>query len=103
METTVQSNQQIVSDFEAYIKKCGGTYGEWYVGISRDAQSRLFNDHGVHEHGDLWIYARAASSADARLIEKYFIETRGTDGGAGGGDETADMVYAYKKARHTRP
>ncbi len=103
MATTIQSNQQIVNDIEAYIQRNGGPYRAWYVGIAKDARSRLFSDHGVREHGGTWIYAQAASSADARAIEQYFIEQRGTDGGPGGGDATTDMVYAYKKGPGTRP
>ena len=55
------------------------------------------------EKGDWWIYRQASSSEVAREIESYFVDTLGTDGAPGGGDETTDMVYAYKKAAHTNP
>jgi hypothetical protein len=63
----------------------------------------LFNGHGVHEKGDWWILRQAQSSASARNIEAYFVNTLGTDGGPGGGDKNAAYVYAYKKAAHTTP
>ena len=98
-----KSKQEIISDIKNYIQKGGGGYRSWYVGISKNARDRLFNGHGVNEEDDLWIYRRASSSQVAREIEIYFVSMLGTDGGAGGGDEAADMVYAYKKAAHTNP
>ena len=85
------------------MQKRGGEYSAWYVGISKDAKDRLFNDHSVREKKDNWIYRSASSSQTAREVEDYFVNTLGTDGGTGGGDETSDMVYAYKKAKHTNP
>ena len=96
-----ESKKEIIDAIESYIQKGGGGYDAWYVGISNDARYRLFNGHGVREEGDYWIYKQAGSSEIARDIESYFVYTRGTDGGTGGGDETADMVYAYKKSAHT--
>jgi len=103
MATTTQTKQEIANDLIAYIQRGGGSYRAWYVGVSRDARSRLFQDHNVREHGDLWIYRQAASARDAREVEASFVNTLGTDGGTGGGDYTADMVYAYKRAAHTNP
>lgn len=98
-----ESKQDIITAFEEHIRKGGGGYSAWYVGISNDARYRLFNEHKVREKGDWWIYKQAASSQIAREIELFFTSIRGTDGGTGGGDETTDMVYAYKKAAHTEP
>jgi hypothetical protein len=98
-----ESKQEIINAFEEYIQKGGGGYKSWYVGISSNARDRLFNQHKVREEGDWWIYKTATSSQVAREIESYFVGIRGTDGGLGGGDENADMVYAYRKAAHTNP
>ncbi len=97
------TEQQIKTDILNYMKGRGGKYADWYVGVSKDARDRLLNGHGVDEKKDAWIYRQATSSAAARRVEKYFCEELGTDGAAGGGDETADMVYAYKKSARTRP
>lgn len=97
------SNQEIANEIKNYIANAGSSYNTWYVGIAQDARARLFNDHGVKEKEDLWIYRTASTSEDARIIEDYFINTLGTDGGPGGGDETTKRVYAYKKAPHTDP
>jgi len=98
-----QSKQEIINDINAYIQKCGEGYRAWYVGISNDARDRLFKSHNVNENGDLWIYRQASSAQVAREIEDYFVNSLGADGGTGGGDVTADKVYAYKKAAHTNP
>ena len=97
------SEGEIKKDILDYLKKCGGRFSDWYVGISQDARDRLFNGHDVHEHGDSWIYRQAYSSDAARRVEAYFVNDLGTDGGTGGGDKNADFVYAYKKNGHTQP
>jgi len=98
-----KSKQEIISEIEAYMQNGGGSLRAWYVGISNDARTRLFNGHRVRENGDWWIYSKASSSQVAREVEDYFVNTLGTDGGIGGGDQTSDVVYAYKKAAHTNP
>ncbi|MHC4709065.1 MAG: hypothetical protein ACYTA3_01200 [Planctomycetota bacterium] len=101
--TTTTTKQEIINDLDAYIRDGGGGYSAWYVGIASDARDRLFSDHKVKEKGDLWILRRASFSAVAREIQDYFVNTLGTDGGAGRGVVLIDMVYAYKKASHTNP
>jgi len=91
---------EIVRDIEKFIEKHGGDISEWYVGVSNDAKSRLFEDHKVRKDEDAWIVKKAVSSRAARDAEGDLL-VEGAKGGAGGGDSTATMVYAYKKAAHT--
>ena len=98
-----KNKQEIIDDIDAHIGRYGGGYSTWYVGISKDAKDRLFNGHSVKEKKDTWIYRTASSSQVAREVEDYFVNTLGTDGDTGGGDNNSDMVYAYKKAAHTNP
>lgn len=98
-----QSEEEIKREIKEYMHNCGGAYSSWYVGISEDPKDRLFNGHNVDKESDYWIYRTATSSEAARRIEQYFVEILGTDGGAGGGDEDAKAVYAYKKNSHTNP
>ena len=93
---------QIIADIEAYIGNNSANFGNWYVGIAADPRDRLFNDHDVSEKGDAWIFREATSSAVAREVEDYFIDVKGTQGGAGGGDYRSRSVYAYKIKPHTR-
>ena len=94
-----KSKQEIIADIDSFITKGGGGYRAWYVGISSDAKARL----AEHNAKDAWIFRTASSSQVAREIEDHFVNTLGTDGATGGGDETTNMVYAYKKAPHTDP
>jgi len=98
-----KTKEDIISDITNYVANYGGRYSSWYVGISNDGRQRLFNGHNVSEGNDPWIYRQASSHQVARAIEQYFIDICGTDGGTGGGDTSSDIVYAYKKAAHTRP
>ena len=97
-----ESKDDIVKEFLDYMDKHGGEYADWYVGISKHAEQRLREEHKVGIF-DPWIYAIANSSNAARDVEDFFINELETDGGTGGGDETSDGVYAYKKATHTVP
>ena len=97
------TKDKIVSDIQNYMSKFGGRWCDWYVGISKDARNRLFVEHKVDEQGGAWVYCQAVSSPVARDAESFFVNTQGTDGGTGGGDETADMVYAYKKTGTSNP
>ncbi len=103
-----KSEGQIKREIKDYIDERRSPYPSlrtrsWYVGISEDPEGRLFNDHGVDKESDPWIYRTAKTSAAARRIERYFVETLGTDGGPGGGDLDTRAVYAYKKQAHTDP
>lgn len=96
-----KSKKTIISEIKEHMKKRGGNYSDWYVGIASDPRERLFTEHNVDEKKDAWIYRKCDNSDIAREIEEYFVEILSTGGGAGGGDETTKYVYAYKKAPHT--
>lgn len=94
-------NQTIISDITNFISQWGGSYHDWYTGITSSPKERLFNDHQVNEKVDGWIYRDALSSDSARAVENYLINTLGMDGDTGGGDNTTRFVYAYKKSANT--
>jgi len=94
---------EIKQEIKNHMQECGGSYSDWYVGISSDPRKRLFEEHKVREKGDAWIYRQAYNNESARNVEQYFINVLGTDGGSGGGDESSVYVYAYKKNNHTEP
>lgn len=95
--------QEIIEDIKKYILEKKGDYNSWYVGVSSNARNRLFKDHKIKENGDRWIYKTALSSEIAREVERYLLIVLRIDGLVGSGEETAKMVYAYKKAMHTDP
>ena len=95
--------QEIIDDIKKYIKENRGDYNLWYVGVSSNARNSLFIEHKVKEKEDLWTYKTAVSSEIAREVERYFLIVLGTDGMIDSDDETARIVYAYRKAIHTDP
>ena len=96
------TKQEIIDEIDAHIDKCGGNYSQWYVGITEAPKRRVFEEHGVEKGKDPYIWRTTSSSDIARDIEQHFIDL-GCDGGSGGGDEDADVVYAYKKSSRTDP
>jgi hypothetical protein len=100
--TTSYSVAQIIADIDTYMRSVGGVNANWYAGIASDAETRLFNDHGVSKANGNWIWRRATSSTVARQVEKAYLDA-GCDGGGGGGDYSTDCVYVYRKASGTNP
>ncbi len=88
------TEQQIYNDILAHVGN--DTKRVWYVGIASDVRQRLFTDHSVSEANGSWIYRQATSSDHARNVEAALFKL-GFDGGPGGGDNTTDYVYAYRK------
>ena len=95
-----QSKEELINDITTHFK--GQAYENCYVGITADAESRLFGDHNVSKEEGFWIYRTASSHSVARDVERYFLDA-GMDGGGGGGSDDSRIVYAYKKTPYTRP
>lgn len=100
--STATANR-VAAEIKAHIDSRGGPHSSWYVGIATDPRDRLFSQHGVDEKNGNWVYRTLSTSAEAREIEDYFVNTLGTDGGPGGGDHDTKSVYAYRKTSGTKP
>ena len=96
------SYDKIVAEFDEYIEKRGGKYSDYYVGITDDAERRLFDEHKVDRDHGSWVYAPAISDDVARKVEKHYLDL-GCEGGSGGGDEDSRIVYCYKMTSTTEP
>src|SRR6266700_2874685 len=96
----VNDENSIVTSIKDYVRKIGGQYSDWYVGIAQNPEDRLFQDHKVHRNG-AWIYDNAGSRESAARIEDYFVTRLGTKGNPGGGTDATTWVYAYRIERHT--
>ena len=99
---TAQNAQTIFDEVTAHVQKQGGRASDWYAGITSDAEQRVFGDHKVSKENGWWIYRQATSASTARNAEKELLDW-GCDGGSGGGDDSATIVYAYLKAAQTSP
>ena len=97
-----KSSEIIVMDILEFIQLEGGHPKTWYVGVTDDAQGKLFDEHQVHYQSDAWIYRTALSDMEAQRVEEYFLEY-GLDGRKGGRHQDYRMVYAYRKGISTKP
>lgn len=96
------TENEIRSEIQAHVNNEGSAYKNWYIGITNDIERRLFGEHCVSKEHGWWIYRTAANSLVARSVEKYFLSL-GFQGGTGGGDTTANIVYAYRITSTTNP
>ena len=97
-----KSSEIIVMEILEFIQLEGSHPRMWYVGVTDDAQGRLFDDHQVHYQNDAWMYRTAASEIEAQRVEEYFLEY-GLDGGKGRRHLDSRMVYVYRKSISTQP
>ena len=97
-----QDAQSAYDEIVAHINKQGGSYSDWYCGITSDIESRLFGDHNVPRKDHWFIYRRCENDTDARAVETALVKLS-CDGGSGGGDDTTVVVYAYLKSEDTNP
>ncbi len=87
--------ETIVNDINNHLTKSGRRYySDFYVGITNNADRRLFIEHNVSKENAWWIYRTAPNSEIARRVENHFIK-KGMRGGNGGGDNTSNIVYCY--------
>jgi hypothetical protein len=97
-----KSSEIIVMDILEFIQLEGGHPKIWYVGVTDDAQGKLFDEHQVHYQDDAWIYRTAASEIEAQRVQDYFLEY-GLDGRKGTLRSGLCIVYAYRKGISTKP
>ncbi len=96
-----KTSNVIVQEIIKYVNGCSGKYySAYYVGISKDPNDRLFNEHNVAEQG-CWIYREAIDIDNARDAEKKLLE-KGMKGGDGGGDDSSIYVYCYQITNQTK-
>lgn len=100
--SVAESEKEIKDAIQKHIANEGGTYATWYIGVTNDAERRLFGEHRVNKENGWWVYRTAYSTDVARRVEEYFVDL-GCDGGAGGGDPESKIAYAYKKTAYTNP
>jgi len=97
------SGKQIVGRITGHIKKRGGTFPGWIVGITNKPRLHLFRKHRVREEGDAWIYLHAQSSKVARGVQRFLVKRLRLVEAPGSAIPEADFVYAYKKSSNTKP
>jgi hypothetical protein len=94
--------RDIVIDINSFVEQCGGANHDWYVGVTADAEHKLFDGHKVNRQLDSWVYRIADNSDVARNVKKAYLAL-GFDGANDGAESTGIVVYAYLKSGDTTP
>jgi hypothetical protein len=87
---------EIIADVDGQIKKMGGKYSDWCVGIAKDSQEPFFQAHLIADKSDGFLYREAYTPNFAREILEHFV----TQGGAildASSQNGGRLVYAYPK------
>ena len=98
---SAKDRNAITEEIKAHIRKQGGAYCSWYVGVTSDIEQGLFGDHNVPAQNEWYICRQAFTPADARAIEAGLLRL-GCDGGTKCRDDAAVFVYAYLKTPATK-
>ena len=86
---------EIIAKIDAHLQKSGGgQYSDFYVGVAKNAENRLFNEHLVLKKGQWWIYIPADSPETARKVEQHYLNL-GMRGGNNATEKNAYKVYCY--------
>ncbi|MFZ8907360.1 MAG: hypothetical protein ACO293_02905 [Nitrosopumilaceae archaeon] len=101
MDYHVMDYNTVIKRIETYMSKFEGDYTDWYIGITKDLDERLFDLHKVEENG-IWISFGADTEEVAKKVEEYFLDKK-TDGNPTPLEENARIVYVYKKNAKTTP
>lgn len=87
--------ETIVKEIDKHLSISGKRYySDFYVGITKNIEQRLFGDHNVSKDNSWWIYRTAETNEIARAVEKHYLDL-GMRGGLGGGDYDSRIVYCY--------
>ena len=90
-----QTYNEIIDRFNKHLGRSGKRYySEFYIGVSKNARKRLFEEHHVDMDSSWWIYVTAESACVAKKVEKHFLDL-GMRGSNVDEDETSNMVYCY--------
>lgn len=94
--------ETIKQEIETKIREncIGKFYSDYNIGITKDPEKRVFNDHNVDRSKCHWIF-KAENKQVVSDIESHFIK-KGMKGGVGGKiDDDCVFVYVYRITEHT--
>lgn len=89
------TKEQILNEIKTHIQNSGGEYSDWHVGVCSNIHHKL---SGQDKAKHLLISRQAYSSYVAAEVLDYFVNKLGTDGSIGTDNDTADIIYAYRKS-----
>ena len=94
--------KEIIAEIDTHLQASDREYWcDFYIGITNDAERRLFTEHKVKKKGAWWIYCPATSKAAAQAVEEYYL-AKGMQGDTGGGTDDSVYVYCYEITNTTK-
>ena len=97
-----ENSNVIVQKIVEYINSCTGKYfSDYYAGITKSPEDRLFREHNVDKESGCWTYRPAINIDHARDAEKKLLEKE-MKGGDGGGNDSSVYVYCYQITNQTK-
>ena len=87
----------IMDEIEAHIRKCGGDFGEWYVGTAKDCHGTFFLRHQEHDLGDQMIYREAYTPYAADEVCERLVQGGGLRPDRESVRERGRIVFVYRK------
>ena len=69
---SIMEGQQIIRSITAFFEDRGIIWNRVYIGVTNNAEKRLFHDHNVDRREDDYIVCQSRSAHEARAIEGYF-------------------------------
>jgi hypothetical protein len=73
------NREEIIEDFQQYIRKTGGASSDWLTGTAKDSRSPFFRNHIVADLGDGMIYREAFTTNAAQAIRDHFTNDCGLE------------------------
>ena len=94
--------KHIIEQVETHIRKGGGSYADWFIGLSSDPIIPIIE---VSRHGraqnHTFTYVETKSSTVAKAVADHFINQCGVDGRPKpDSDAGCRALYLYKKTEH---
>jgi len=98
MNTTMSPAQEsIIKTIETHMLRFKVNPNSWYVGITNNIRKKLFEEIGVSEQNDNWIYITTENNDSAKEIKKQLL-SNGLSNINVSEDEIGNIIFVYQKS-----
>ncbi len=85
---------EIIADIESQIRRNGGEFSDWCVGVAKDSREPFFEAHLVEDRNDGFLFREAFTPGCAQEIRDYLVNQCGATLDPSSSDD-GRLVYAY--------
>ncbi len=94
-----EARDTVYNKIVRHINRNGGTFSQWYCGITNNPDHTLFVRHNVARNS-AYFHKECFTEGSSRDTERRLL-ARGCDGGGGGGGIRSVHVYVYRITQNT--